>query len=161
MMKRILVAAMLMCAAVSSASAQEAKWLVSKSVTNGNAIKSEILKLRDDEAQAIKNKDARGLCSLMADGWAGTTELGMTIHKAQYCDEVTNGDLTFQTVKREEVAFYIFSDNTVEEWWKDSSTMVYKGKTSRGPRKCSIVYARVNGKWMDVAHMTGIYTVEQ
>ena len=160
-MKALKLTVTLIVFASCMAVAQEPKWLVSKAVSNGNEIKSEILKLRDAEAQAIKNKDARGLCSLMADGWAGTTEMGMVMRKAQYCDEITNGDLTFPTVKREEVTFYILSNDTVEEWWKDTSTMVYKGKTSHGPRKCSIVYARVNGKWMDVAHMTGIYTVEQ
>jgi hypothetical protein len=140
--------------------AQEATWLGGKG-QNVEEIKKGILKLREDEAQAIKNKDARALCNLMADGWAGTTEVGMTIHKAQYCDEVTNGTLTFPSVKRDEVKFYVFGNDTVEEWWRDTSTMVYKGKTSHGPRKCSVVYSRVGGRWLDVAHMNSIYTVEQ
>jgi hypothetical protein len=159
-MKRVILGTLLLIS-FSAAQGQEAKWQVGKGTTNIDKIKADILKLREDEAQAIQNKDARGLCNLMADGWAGTTEMGRTIHKAQYCDEVTDGDLTFTSVHRDEVTFYVFGNDTVEEWWRDTSTMVYKGKTSHGPRKCSIVYSRVNGRWMDVAHMTSLYTVEQ
>jgi hypothetical protein len=79
----------------------------------------------------------------------------------QYCDEVTNGTLTFPAVKRDQIKIYVFGNDTVEEWWRDTSTMVYKGKTSHGPRKCSVVYSRVGGRWLDVAHMTSLYTVEQ
>jgi hypothetical protein len=161
-MKQALLGALVLIVSVSSAvHGQEAKWQVGKETTSGDKIKADILKLREDEAIAIRNKDARGLCNLMADGWAGTTEMGLTIHKAQYCDEATDGDLTFSTVHRSEVTFYIFGNDTVEEWWRDTSTMVYKGKTSHGPRKCSVVYSLVNGHWMDVAHMTSLYTVEQ
>jgi ketosteroid isomerase-like protein len=159
-MKQCFLALVMIVCSVSFVKAQEAAWLGGKG-QNVDQIKKEILKLREDEAQAIKNKDARALCNLMADGWAGTTQVGMTIHKAQYCDEVTNGTLTFTTLKRDEVKFYVFGNDTVEEWWRDTSTMVYKGKTSHGPRKCSVVYSRVNGRWLDVAHMNSIYTVEQ
>lgn len=160
MNRAILCISLLICS-VRAMQGQEPKWQVGKGTANVDQIKADILKLRGQEAQAIKSKDARGLCSLMADGWAGTTEMGLTIHKAQYCDEVTDGDLTLSSVHRDEVAFYIFGNDTVEEWWRDTSTMIYKGKTSHGPRKCSVVYARVNGHWMDVAHMTSLYTVEQ
>jgi hypothetical protein len=160
-MRRAIFVALFLIVSVGIAKAQEAKWRVGKSTSNVNEIKREILKLREEEAQAIRNKDARGLCKLMADGWAGTTEMGLTVHKAQYCDEVTDGDLTFTSIHRDEVTFYIFGNDTVEEWWRDTSTMVYKGKTSHGPRKCSVVYSRVDGRWLDVAHMTSLYTVEQ
>lgn len=160
-MTRSILAILLVISSAAVANAQEATWRAGKSTSNLDEIKRDILKLRENEAQAIKNKDARSLCNLMADGWAGTTEMGLTIHKAQYCDEVTDGDLIFSTVQRDEVAFYVFGNDTVEEWWRDTSTMTYKGKTSHGPRKCSIVYARVNGHWLDVAHMTSLYTVEQ
>lgn len=160
MNRAILCISLLICS-ISAMQGQESKWQVGKGTANVDQIKAEILKLRDQEAQAIKGKDARGLCSLMADGWAGTTEMGLTIHKAQYCDEVTDGELTFSSVHHDEVTFYVFGNDTVEEWWRDTSTMIYKGKTSHGPRKCSVVYARVNGHWMDVAHMTSLYTVEQ
>lgn len=160
-MKRTIVSVLLLIVSFVVAQGQEAKWLVAKGTANVDEIKADVLKLREDEAEAVKNKDARGLCNLMADGWAGTTEMGLTIHKAQYCDEVTDGDLTFKSVHRDEVTFYVFGNDTVEEWWRDTSTMAYKGKTSHGPRKCSIVYARVNGHWLDVAHMTSLYTVEQ
>jgi hypothetical protein len=159
-MKRVILGTLLLIS-FSAAQGQEGKWQVGKGTANIDKIKADILKLREDEAQAIHNKDARGLCNLMADGWAGTTEMGRTIHKAQYCDEVTDGDVTFTSVHRDEVTFYVFGDDTVEEWWRDTSTMVYKGKTSHGPRKCSIVYSRVDGRWMDVAHMTSLYTVER
>ena len=159
-MRRMILAVAVLIGSAGLARAQEVQWLGGKG-QNVDEIKKEILKLREDILQATKNKDAKALCNLMADGWAGTTEVGMTIHKAQYCDEATNGTLTFSNVKREEVRFYVFGNDTVEEWWKDTSTMVYKGKTSHGPRKCSIVYSRVNGRWMDVAYMNSIYTVEQ
>jgi hypothetical protein len=159
-MRRSFLTLMMIIWSASFVNAQEAQWLGGKG-QNVEEIKKQVVKLREDIAQAIKNKDARGLCNLMADGWAGTTEVGATIHKAQYCDEVTNGTLTYPTIKRDEVKFYVFGNDTVEEWWRDTSTMVYKGKTSHGPRKCSIVYSRVDGRWFDVAHMTGIYTVEQ
>jgi hypothetical protein len=160
MLKRLIGISLLMVMWVSFGKAQDAMWSGGKG-QNIDEIKKEILKLREDETQAIKNKDAKALCNLMSDGWAGTTELGMKINKAQYCDEVTNGTLTFPTVKRDEVRFYVFGTDTVEEWWKDTSTMVYRGQTTHGPRKCSVVYSRVNGRWLDVAHMNSIYTVEQ
>ena len=143
------------------AKTEEAKWITGKYTTNLNDIKRDVLTLRQKEADAIKNKNAKGLCNLLADGWAGTTQMGVTIHKAEYCDEITDGDLTFPVVRRENVRFYVFGNDLVEEWWRDTSTMVYKGRTSHGPRKCSIVYARVDGRWLDVAHMTSLYTVEQ
>lgn len=160
-MIRIVLVALFVISSVDFVMAQDAKWEVGKGTTNIDEIKRDILALRDNEAKAIKNKDARGLCDLMADGWAGTSEMGLTIHKAQYCDEVTDGDLTFPSVHRDQVTFYVYGNDTVEEWWRDISTMIYKGKTSHGPRKCSVVYSRVDGRWLDVAHMTSLYTVEQ
>lgn len=159
-MPRVALALLVAMSMVSVVRGQEGTWLGAKG-QNLEEIKKAILKLREDEAQAIKSKDARALCSLMADGWAGTTEMGETIHKAQYCDEATDGTLTFPSVHRDEVTFHVFGEDTVEEWWRDTSTMVYKGKTSRGPRKCSIVYSRMNGRWLDAGHMTSLYTVEQ
>jgi Domain of unknown function (DUF4440) len=159
-MRRIFIFLAIAICSASYVNAQEAQWLGGKG-QNVAEIKKDVMKLKDDIAQATKNKDAKALCNLMADGWAGTTEVGATIHKAQYCDEVTNGALTYSAVKRDEVKFYVFGNDTVEEWWRDTSTMVYRGKTSHGPRKCSITYSRVNGQWLDVAHMTSLYTVEQ
>jgi len=167
-MPRVLLIAVLMSvvlpgglARAQDTTSQEAKWIVGKHTAELSEIKSAVLKLKRAEAQAIQNKDARALCNLLADGWAGTTQMGITIHKAQYCDERTDGDWTYPSVHRENVRFYVFGNDLVEEWWRDTSTMVYKGKTSHGPRKCSVVYAKVDGRWLDVAHMTSLYTVEK
>jgi Domain of unknown function (DUF4440) len=121
-MRRVMLASLLTVSMVVAVRAQEGIWAGAKG-QNLDDIKKEILKLREDEAEAIKNKDARALCNLMADGWAGTTEMGLTIHKAEYCDEATDGTLTFPSVHRDEVRFYVFGNDTVEEWWRDTSTM--------------------------------------
>lgn len=140
---------------------QKAKWIVGKYTTNLPEIQKGILTLQQEETRAIHDKNARALCDLLADGWAGTTQMGKTLHKAQYCDEMTDGDWTYPSVHRENVRFYVFGNDLVEEWWRDTSTMVYKGRTSYGPRKCSVVYAKVDGRWLDVAHMTSLYTVQR
>ena len=142
------------------ANAPKARWIVGKPTTNLPEIQRDILALQREETQAIKDKNARALCKLLADGWAGTTQMGVTLRKAQYCDEMTDGDWTYPSVHRENVRFYVFGNDLVEEWWRDTSTMVYKGRTSYGPRKCSVVYAKVDGRWLDVAHMTSLYTAE-
>ena len=63
-MIRIVLVALFVISSVDFVMAQDAKWEVGKGTTNIDEIKRDILALRDNEAKAIKNKDAPASATL-------------------------------------------------------------------------------------------------
>jgi len=125
------------------------------------AVIEEIKKIQAQEQQSIKNRDAAALCSLLADGWAYTNQMGETIHKAQYCSEMTDGTLRLPYISEEDVKYHVYGEKTAIVNGRSTSLMVYHGKVSMGPRRFTITFSKIGGKWKEVAHMESLVTVEQ
>ena len=152
-MTRVLLASMLAIFLAGFARAQATS-------TNDAATIAAIHKLQEQEAQAIKNKDAAGLCSFLADGWAYTNQMGYVIHKAQWCSEMTDGTLFFRYIHNQDVKYHVFG-GTVVVTGRSTSTMVYHRKVSFGPRRFSITFVKLGGQWKECAYHVSLITNEQ
>lgn len=152
-MTRVLLASILMISLAGLVRTQET------SANNAETV-AEVNKVQEQEAQAIKNKNAAALCSLLADGWAYTNQMGHVIHKAQWCTEMTNGTLSFPLIQHEDVKYHVFG-NTVVVTGRSTSTMVYHRKVSFGPRRFSITFVKLDGQWKICAYHVSLITNEQ
>ncbi|MGH9355614.1 MAG: nuclear transport factor 2 family protein [Terriglobia bacterium] len=150
---RILLASMLMLFLAGVLRAQEPS-------ANNAATIAEIGKVQAQESEAIKNNDAAALCSLLADGWAYTNQMGRVIRKAQWCSEMTDGTLFFRYVQKDDVKYHVFGD-TVVATGRSTSTMVYHRKVSFGPRRFSITFVKLGGQWKECAYHVSLITNEQ
>ena len=153
MTTRILLASMLIVSLAGLLRAQETS-------ANNAATIAEINKVQAQETEAIKNKDAAALCSLLADGWAYTNQMGQVIHKAQWCSEMTNGILYFRYIHHDDVKYHVFG-STVVVTGRSTSTMVYHRKVSFGPRRFSITFVKLGGQWKICAYHVSLITNEQ
>jgi len=154
-MMRIGLVALLVISSVSAAMAQQAGDSAKASII------AEVKKVQAREQQAIKDKDATALCNLLADGWAYTNQMGETIHKAQYCTEMTNGDLRLPYISEDDVKYHVYGEKTAIVNGRSTSMMVYHGKVSVGPRRFTITFSKLGNQWKEVAHMESLITVEQ
>ncbi|HEV7966129.1 MAG TPA: nuclear transport factor 2 family protein [Candidatus Acidoferrales bacterium] len=154
-MKRILLATLLVACSCAAAAAQQG------GDSSKTAIVDEIKKIQAQEQQAIKNRDAAALCNLLADGWAYTNQMGDTIHKAQYCSEMTDGTLRVPYITEDDVKYHVYGEKTAIVNGRSTSLMVYHGKVSMGPRRFTITFSKIGSQWKEVAHMESLITVEQ
>jgi hypothetical protein len=142
-MTRIFLVTLLVISSVAAVKAQQ----------NGDADKAkaavieEIKKLQAQQQLAIKNKDAGALCDLLADGWAYTNQMGETIHKAQYCSEITNGTLRLPYITEDDVKYHVYGEKTAIVNGRSTSLMVYNRKVSTGPRRFTITFSKIGGQW--------------
>lgn len=134
-------------------------------VTGTNAqieeIKAEVLKSNEERSAAIKRKDKAAILASLADDWAYTNERGETLSKEQWVDDVLDGNLHFLYAQHVDVEWHVFGDSTVVETGRSNSILVYKGKISHGPRRETAVYAKINGKWVQVSLHVGFIPAEQ
>ena len=154
-MTRIFLVTLLIISSVAGVKAQQT------GDAGKTAVIDEIKKLQAAQLQAIKNKDAAALCDLLADGWAYTNQMGETIHKAQYCSEMTNGTLRLPYITEDDVKYHVYGEKTAIVNGRSTSLMVYHGKVSVGPRRFTITFSKLGGQWKEVAHMESVITVEQ
>jgi len=153
-MTRIFLLTLLVLSSVAAVAAQSGD-------SGKAAVIEDIKKLQAAQQTAIKNKDAAALCDLLADGWAYTNQMGETIHKAQYCSEMTNGTLRVPYISEDDVKYHVYGEKTAIVNGRSTSLMVYHGKVSMGPRRFTITFSKLGGEWKEVAHMESIITVEQ
>ncbi len=100
-MKHILVALFVVLFAHSLVSAQASK----KS-------ENEILNLRDKIAEAVKSRDRKMLGTLFTDDFTHTHAIGKVDDKSKRLDALTAGDVTFESVKADEISIRFHGKNT-------------------------------------------------
>jgi hypothetical protein len=128
-------------------------------------IKADLLRFVDDYAAAMKEKDSAKILADMGEFWAYSNERGETYPKEQWVAERVDShpdkSLIFPFAEHVDVMWHVFGDNTVVETGRSNSTLYYKGKVSHGPRRETAVYAKVNGKWVQVSIHVGFIPPEQ
>jgi len=147
MMRRILLAPLLAVSLVGFAKAQG---------TTGNEadteeIKKEVLKAEDEQNQALQRGDTDVLGHIYADDLAYTNADGKILTKAQHLAEFRSGIRKFDSIRRDDINLHVYG-NTVVLTGRSTSTLQYKGKVTKGPRRFTDVYIKRDGRWLLVAH---------
>ena len=133
--------------------------------TGITGIKTDLLKFVDEYDTAMKKKDSAEILAHMGEFWAYSNERGETYPREQWVAERVDShpdkNLMFPFAEHVDVMWHVFGDNTVVETGRSNSTLYYKGKVSHGPRRETAVYAKVNGKWVQVSIHVGFIPEEQ
>lgn len=127
--------------------------------------KAEVAEFADSYDAVMKKKASAAILADMSDVWAYSNERGETYGKEQWVAERMNPnqrkDLAFPWFQHVDIEWHMFGDNTVVETGRSNSTLYYKGKRSRGPRRETSVYTKVNGKWVQASLHVGFIPEEQ
>jgi hypothetical protein len=129
------------------------------------ATKASLLTFTEHYDEVMKKKDAASVSAGMSDVWAYSNERGQTYAKEQWIaermDPNKKKDLIFPYFQHVDIEWHVFGDDTVVETGRSNSTLSYKGKVSRGPRRETGVYTKVNGKWVQASLHVGFIPEEQ
>jgi hypothetical protein len=129
------------------------------------AIKADVDKFDHDYQAALDKKNSSEILSDMAENWAYSNERGESYPREQWVAERVNPhkekSLIFPFFQHVDIEYHIFGDNTVVETGRSNSTLYYKGKVSHGPRRETAVYAKVDGRWVQVSLHVGFIPSEQ
>ena len=116
--------------------------------------KAEVLKVNAAVDRAVETNDADALGSVVADNIQYTNQLGEVVNKAQWQEHVRSSDLKMLTIGHKVDGIQFFGD-TVVLTGTSTSTVLFHGKLSHGPRKFTRVFMKQGGKWLLIAqHVT-------
>jgi hypothetical protein len=124
----------------------------------GNApeeTKKEIVKLEEEHSKAVYDQDTAALEGMLADGWAYTNERGEVLSKQQWIANIKSRKFAMDTTIHDQIRIDQFGD-TVVVMGRSTSTLHYQGKTSTGPRRFELVFAKVGGEWKLVGHFVSL-----
>jgi len=148
-MQRILLMSVFAIALVSLAKAQGT---VDKKVEAGDEEKrSAVLKVEDEVNQALLHGDAAALSRIYADDLAYTNERGEILDKSQVLAGLQTGNIKLPTMDHDDIRLHVYG-NTVVLTGRSNSTLQYKGRISKGPRRFTNVYVKLDGQWRLVCH---------
>jgi ketosteroid isomerase-like protein len=128
------------------------------SEVTGNApeeTKKEIVKLEEEHSKAVYDQDTAALERMLADGWAYTNERGEVLSKQQWIANIKSRKFGMDTTIHDQIRIDQFGD-TVVVMGRSTSTLHYRGKTSTGPRRFELVFAKVGGEWKVVGHFVSL-----
>ena len=111
-------------------------------------------KVEEQLHQAALANDADKFDHLLADQVAWTTERfgkGIKLSKAQVLADIRSGYLHVNTHTHDHVLLVVFGGAVVVSSIS-SSTLLYNGKVSNGPRLSMQTWAKLDGRWQMVAH---------
>jgi hypothetical protein len=145
---RFLLMVLLAAASFSSAEAQQAK----TEITDPEAIKSEIIRLQDEEDRALLRGDAETLDRLWADQLLYPNDNGEVLTKAQRLAEARSKTHNFSVFRHDDLRVRVYNGNTAVVTGYSTTLKKYKGQASRGPRRFSAVWVLLDGRWQMVAH---------
>jgi ketosteroid isomerase-like protein len=151
-MRRLLVLAML---AISWVGFVELPVAAGQDVTKGiDQIRKEVLEVNERVDLAIRTRDTDALGRILSDTFDYTNQTGELLGKAQMLTNIQSGRLTTVAQKHSDSRLKIYGDTVVLTGISNTS-LVYKGKASKGPRRFTRVYIKQNGQWRLVAqHVT-------
>jgi hypothetical protein len=128
-------------------------------------IKTDVTKFGDDYESALNRKNSAEILDDMALNWAYSNERGQSYSREQWVAERVDPhkekNLIFPFFQHVDIQWHIFGENTLVETGRSNSTLYYKGKVSRGPRRETAVYAKVDGKWIQASLHVGFIPTEQ
>jgi hypothetical protein len=140
---------LLLAVTVSSfAEAQQAK----TENTDPEAIKNEIIRLQDEEDRALLRGDVDTLDRLWADQLLYPNDNGEVLTKAQRLAEARSKTHNFSVFRHDDIRVRVYNENTAVVTGYSTTLKKYKGQASRGPRRFSAVWVRLDGRWQMVAH---------
>ena len=110
----------------------------------------QILKLEQEEDQAIMAKDTATLNRLYAErlAWLGR---GVLLTKAQVIADFAAGTLRNNSMVHDQLRVNVYGDTAVLTG-HSTSELVYHGKVLAGPKRFTDVWVKIDGRWQLVAH---------
>ena len=132
-------------------------WTAKGQGTSGNQgyvvekAKEEVLKVEDEMNQAIEKGDVNTLGRIFADDFTVTNPSGKIITRAQDLAEIRSGENNLVALDHDDIHLRVYG-NTVLLSGRSRSTLQYKGKVSKGPRRFTNVYVKEDGQWRIVDH---------
>jgi hypothetical protein len=124
----------------------------------GNApeeTKKQILKIEEEHSKAVFDQDTATLQRLLADGWAYTNERREVLSKQQWIANIKSRKFGMDTIVHDQIRIDQFGD-TVVVMGRSISTLHYQDKTSTGPRRFELVFAKMGGQWKLVGHFVSL-----
>ena len=142
-MSRILIAALMATAFFRAARAQQAP-------ASDTETQQEILKLEQEEDNAIMHKDTATLNRLYAErlAWMGRGEL---LTKAQVIADFAAGNLRNNSMVHTQLHVNVYG-NTAVLTGHSTSELVFHGKVLGGPKRFIDVWIKTDGRWQLAAH---------
>lgn len=112
--------------------------------------KAEILKVNAELDRAVEMNDADALGAVLSDRLQYTNQLGETVNKAGWQDHVRRNQVKMLTIRHRVDGMEVFG-NTVVVRGTSTSTVLFHGKKSEGPRSFMRVFLKQDGKWLLIA----------
>ena len=109
----------------------------------------EIERLNDEWVEALVGRDAATLDRIMAEDFSFTHPLEGD-DKRQFIADVVAGDLSVESMGRENVTVRVHGDTAVLSC-RDTAKWAYRGRDFSGVYKTIHVYSRRDGRWQLVA----------
>jgi hypothetical protein len=98
-------------------------------------------------ARAFLERDVERAREGLDDSFTGFDPAGVVVSKAQWLEDLANGDLVFHTIKSDEIEFIDGGDDTVHVRGQLTFTARYTRSNYNGSFRYLGVYAKRNGKW--------------
>jgi hypothetical protein len=116
-----------------------------------SAVEQEVLKVEEEEAQALVKSDTDALGRICADDLSHIDTSGAMLTKAQFLEELRAGHPKYLTSQHDDIRVRVYGDTAVVTA-RSTSAVENNGKVSYGPRRFMNVYVKHNGVWRLVAH---------
>lgn len=117
-------------------------------------IKKEVLAVNESVGLAIRSGDTQALGKILSDTFVYTNQTGELLGKAQMLANIQSGKLTTVAQHYSDIRLHMYGD-TIVMTGISTTSLVYQGKPSDGPRRFTRIYIKQNGQWRLVAqHVT-------
>jgi uncharacterized protein (TIGR02246 family) len=151
-MKRILVAAVIMVAAVSFVFSHTTRSSARQKGDDEQAVK----KLLDELAAAVGKNDTAALDRIYADDYTIVTDTGGVMTKAERLAAMKSGDLKYESVTFDDVNIRVYG-NTAVATLRTTGKGQYKGQDISSQARATLAFVKMKGRWQEVAaHTTRI-----
>jgi hypothetical protein len=148
MIRRLTLLTLVAGISISSAVAQQ----TNNEGTDPETIKNEIIRLQDEEDRALLRGDVDTLNRLWADQLLYPNDNGDILTKAQRLAEARSKTHNFSVFRHDDIRVQIYNGNTAVITGYSTTLKKYQGQVSRGPRRFSAVWIRLDGRWQMIAH---------
>lgn len=117
-------------------------------------VEKEVLSVNESVDLAIRTKNTDALGKILSDTFDYTNQTGELLGKAQMLANIQSGKLTTVAQRHSGLRLRTYGD-TVVMTGISTTSLVYNGKPSNGPRRFTRVYVKKDGHWQLVAqHVT-------
>lgn len=116
-------------------------------------LKQIMLKLQDEEDQALLRADVDALNRLWADDILFPNDNGTVLTKVQRLDEARTHVHNFDLFKHDDIYVRVYNGDTGLVIVYSATLKKYGGKVSGGPRRASAVwFKQADGRWQMIEH---------